>query len=106
MHSPREPRSCYGALDPAGRDACRQLFLRLVTIGEGAENTRRRVPRSELDSLEVDRRPMDAVIDAFGGHRLLSFDRDEASREPTVEIAHEALILAWDTAPRLDRRGA
>ena len=39
--------------------------------------------------------PTDAVIDAFGRHRLLSFDRDPASREPTVEIAHEALLDAW-----------
>ena len=37
-----------------------------------------------------------AVIEAFGRHRLLSFDRDDGSREPTVEIAHEALILAWE----------
>ena len=38
---------------------------------------------------------MDAVIDAFGRHRLLSFDRDPSTREPTVEIAHEALLRAW-----------
>ena len=81
--------------DAAGRDAGRQLFLRLVTLGEGTEDTRRRVRRSELDALEVDRGSMDAVIEAFGRHRLLSFDRDEITREPTVELAHEALIHAW-----------
>ena len=35
---------------------------------------------------------MDGVIETFGRHRLLSFDRDPATREPTVEIAHEALL--------------
>jgi WD40 repeat protein len=38
---------------------------------------------------------MDGVIEAFGRHRLLSFDRDPATREPTVEIAHEAMLSAW-----------
>ena len=34
----------------------------------------------------------------LGEARLLSFDRDPASGEPTVELAHEALIREW---PRL-----
>lgn len=78
-----------------GKEACRQLFLRLVALGERTEDTRRRVPRSELDALEVDRGSMDAVIEAFGRHRLLAFDRDEVTREPTVELAHAALIRVW-----------
>ena len=77
-----------------GRDACRQLFLRLITLGEGTEDTRRRVPRSELLTL-ADPRSMDAVIETYGRHRLLSFDRDPETREPTVEVAHEALLGAW-----------
>jgi WD40 repeat protein len=39
---------------------------------------------------------MDGVLEAFGRHRLLTFDHDHATREPTVEIAHEALLGAWD----------
>jgi len=35
------------------------------------------------------------VIDAFGGARLLTFDRDPVTREPTVEVAHEALLQEW-----------
>ena len=34
----------YASRQPAGREAVRQLFLRLVTPGEGAADTRRRVP--------------------------------------------------------------
>ena len=89
----RRAEHLYDALDEGGAEACRQLFLRLVTIGEDAEDTRRRVRRSELTS--SDGHATDAVIDSFGRHRLLSFDRDPASREPTVEIAHEALLGAW-----------
>ena len=38
---------------------------------------------------------MDSVIDRFGSHRMLSFDRDPDSRGPTVEVAHEALLREW-----------
>jgi DNA-binding SARP family transcriptional activator/WD40 repeat protein len=86
----------YATRRPAGREAVRQLFLRLVTPGEGAADTRRRVPLSELSTIEIDRSAMEAAIDAYGRHRLLTFDRDPATREPTVEIAHEALLGAWD----------
>ena len=89
----RRAEHLYDALDDAGRDACRKLLLQLVTLGEGTEETRRRVRRSALTSSNRD--ATDAVIEAFGRHRLLSFDRDPATREPTVEIAHEALVGAW-----------
>jgi WD40 repeat protein/DNA-binding SARP family transcriptional activator len=88
----------YPARDAVGREAVRQLFLRLVTLGEGVADTRRRVPLSELSGIEVDPEAMQAALDAFGRHRLLTFDRDPATREPTVEVAHEALLRSW---PRL-----
>jgi WD40 repeat protein/serine/threonine protein kinase/class 3 adenylate cyclase len=85
----------FGAMNRAGQEATRQLFLRLVSVGEGSEDTRRLVLHSELASLEVDAHAMDGVIEAFGRHRLLSFDRDPDSRSPTVEVAHEALLREW-----------
>jgi WD40 repeat protein/DNA-binding SARP family transcriptional activator/class 3 adenylate cyclase len=85
----------YEATDQNGRRATKQAFLRLVTLGEGREDTRRRVARSELDALEVERGAIDVVVDTFGRHRLLTFDREPSTREPTVEIAHEALLGAW-----------
>ena len=91
----RRAEDLYNALNDEGRDAVRQLFLRLVSIGEGAEDTRRLVPRDELGTLEIDPEAMDGVIDVFGRHRLLSFDRDPDSRGPTVEVAHEALLREW-----------
>ena len=85
----------YASTDAAGRRAIEQVFLRLVMLGEGREDTRRRVARSELDALDVGQAPVDAVVNTFGRHRLLTFDREPATREPTVEIAHEALLGAW-----------
>ena len=86
----------YATRNADGREAVRQLFLRLVTLGEGSADTRRRVTTSELSTLEIDERAMRAAIDAFGRHRLLTFDRDPGTREPTVEVAHEALLGAWE----------
>ncbi|MFV2039085.1 MAG: BTAD domain-containing putative transcriptional regulator, partial [Acidimicrobiales bacterium] len=74
--------------------ATRHLFGRLVSPGDGTEDTSRRVRRSELG----DDAATGAVIERLGQARLLTFDRDVGTREPTVEIAHEALIREW---PRL-----
>jgi DNA-binding SARP family transcriptional activator/ABC-type glycerol-3-phosphate transport system substrate-binding protein/tRNA A-37 threonylcarbamoyl transferase component Bud32 len=87
--------SLYGALGRKGRAAARQVFLRLVSLNEGGGDTRRRVLLSELKGIEAIEGDLDEMLRAFARHRLLSFDRDPASRAPTVEIAHEALIRAW-----------
>jgi hypothetical protein len=80
------------------RRAAREVFLRLVTLGEGVEDTRRRVHRAELEALDLDLGATQTVLERFGAARLLSFDRDPVSGAPTVEVAHEALLRAW---PRL-----
>ena len=48
----RRAEELYQGLDAAGQDAARQLFLRLVTLGEGIEDTRRRVRVSEYQIRE------------------------------------------------------
>ncbi len=68
--------------------------------GEGPEDTRRRVPRAEIASLDVDQQAMATALDTFGSSRQLSFDRDARTGEPTIELAHEAMLTAW---PRLHR---
>jgi WD40 repeat protein len=115
----RRAEEVYAGLDEAGQAAVRQLFLRLVALGEGVEDTRRRVLRAEVEALTsgatgdgrpetglenpvpsprspvVDSKAIAEVIEAFGRWRLLSFDRDPLTREPTVEVAHEALLREW-----------
>ncbi len=84
----------YSEADEQQRSALRHVFGRLTSAqGDGAD-LRRRVPIADLGG--------DAntawVLDQFGAARLLTFDRDRATREPTVEVAHEALLREW---PRL-----
>ena len=96
----RRAEELYEGLDDDGKEAARQLFLRLVALGEGTEDTRRRVPRAEVASLDVDQQAMATVLDTFGASRQLSFDRDARTGAPTIELAHEAMLTAW---PRLHR---
>ena len=85
----------FGRLTEAERELARRMFLRLVTVDESRSVSRRRTLRSDIISTASDPDAMEALIDAFGASRLLTFDHDPDSREPTVEIAHEALISQW-----------
>jgi WD40 repeat protein len=92
----RRADEVYATLDSDQQELARQLFLRMVTLGEGgAEDTRRRVTQTELASLTSDSIALDDVINAFDRSRLLTFDHDPNTRERTVEVAHEALIREW-----------
>ena len=88
----------FADLPTERKETARQVFLRLVTVDEEADDTRRRVRRSELESLGIDRAAVDDVIEAFTAERLLLADRDPVTRGPTTEVAHEALLRKW---PRL-----
>ena len=90
----------YVSLEADEQLAARQIFLRLVTLGEGSGDTRRRVLLSELTAIGDAGPYARNITDTFARHRLLGFDRDPVTRGPTVEIAHEALLNAW---PRLQR---
>ena len=70
------------------QDMLRDLMLRLVVPSDSGDPVRTRAPRRSVAADEEH----EAVIESLVGARLLSSDGD------TVEIAHEALAMAW---PRL-----
>ena len=76
----RRAETIYDELDAAGREAAHQMFLRLVTLGEGAEDTRRRVPRAELLAVAPDPDVMDEVIDTYTAYRLSLIHISEPTR--------------------------
>jgi hypothetical protein len=86
----------YAGLPDRGKAAARQFFLQLVAVGDAGADTRRSVDREDLASLDVDQDALTECIDAFGGSRLLSFNRDPRTGASTVEIAHEALLVEWE----------
>ena len=86
----------FTALDAAGRDAARLLFLRLVRIGDGrTEDARQRLTHAEAVDGAPDPRTAESVVDAFTQERLLTRQRDPVSDTDTVEITHEALLGGW-----------
>ena len=92
----RRADEIYQGFDERSREAVQQMFLRLVTLGEGVEDTRRRVLRSELLAVGADTDVMEDVIDTFADYRLLTLDNDPGTHSPTVEVAHEAILRAWE----------
>ena len=89
----------YRSLDDAARGGVRRVFERLVVVGTEGEPTRRRALRAELtDAAGPATDEVLAVIEAWAQARLLTLDRHLESRQPTVEVAHEALLRDW---PRL-----
>src|SRR5262249_33070543 len=82
----------FAGLSLEDQQAARRLLLRLVTPGEGQEDTRARAAMPEEPTLRK-------VIEQFANPptRLLVTGWDRAGR-PMVEVAHEALIRTW---PRL-----
>ncbi|MFD4628806.1 hypothetical protein ACFVYR_02745 [Streptomyces sp. NPDC058284] len=76
----------YGSLHVTEAARARTLLLRMVAPGEGTQDTRRPVDRTELPP------GCDGVLERLVAARLLTVDGT------TVDLAHEALIGAW---PRL-----
>ncbi|MFE4874100.1 hypothetical protein [Streptomyces sp. NPDC056682] len=80
--------AAYRTLSPVQQNLARSLFLRLTALGNGTEDTRRRITRGELEP-----GPDTAfVLESLAHQRLVTLD------EECVEITHEAIIRCW---PRL-----
>ena len=80
--------SVFRGMTARQQDMLRDLMLRLVVPSDSGDPVRTRAPRRSVASDEEH----EAVIESLVAARLLSSDGD------TVEIAHEALAMAW---PRL-----
>lgn len=88
----RRAEADFLGLEPEQRTVARQVMLQLVVTDGDHVVARRRALRSALGA---DRARIDHVVGVFGASRLLSFDHEPETREPTVEVAHEALISEW-----------
>jgi len=80
----------YDKLTPAEQTIARRIFLDLTELGEGAQDTRRRV---KLDKL-MQSRERDSVAKVL---KTLTDARLVTTEEDSAEVAHEALIRQWGT---------
>ncbi|MEJ2209520.1 MAG: BTAD domain-containing putative transcriptional regulator [Anaerolineae bacterium] len=76
-------------LDPEEQAITRRIFVRLTELGEGIQDTRRRVALSELVSGAADASRVEAVLHTLAAARLVTIETG------TAEVAHEALIREW-----------
>ena len=80
--------SLYKSLDAASKKLAERIFLRLTDVGEGSQDTRRRVSIAELE----DDTALLAIATRLTDARLLTTSQEG------IDIAHEAIIREW---PRL-----
>lgn len=76
------------------RAAARRVFGQLVDPDPERGDLRRRALLADLGDDEATR----SVIERFAAGRLITLDRHPVTREPTLDVAHEALLREW---PRL-----
>lgn len=86
--------SVFARFSPQEQAIARNIFLRLTELGEGTQETRRRVPLSEIippaETASLPDRTIETVL------KMLSDARLVITTEATAEVAHEALIREWD----------
>ena len=82
----------FTRLTAAEQDMARRVLVRLVHLGSGGAETRRRMDRDDLLRQLPNPAAAASALDALVVARLITVDRD------AVEFTHEALLRAW---PRL-----
>ena len=87
------------ALPEEQRRLARGVFLRMTELGEGIEDTRRRVAIDELVPEHADPASVDELLQRLADARLVTLDAG------TAQVAHEALIREWPRLRQLARRG-
>ena len=115
----RQAQTVYDSLDPEVQACARWIFLNLTQLGEGTEDTRRRLSKSDLI---VEKYPKDLVertLCILTNAKLLVIDLDSGNnigqsrngkppeddqllleamhQEATVEVVHEILIRHWSS---------
>jgi hypothetical protein len=99
-----QAQAAYQSLDDEQQKIADGLFPRLISLGEGVPDTRRRVRRKELYPQGVQTSAVNEVIDKLSSKdaRILVTSReaggseDLAAGEDFVEFTHEALLGNWE----------
>jgi formylglycine-generating enzyme required for sulfatase activity len=92
-------------LDSSQQAIARRIFLRLVQLGEGRDDMRRRQPVSALRAAGDDPALFDATLRHLTDRRLLTMSGAARPDAATVDLAHEALIMAWPVLRRWTEEG-
>ncbi|MDJ0662352.1 MAG: pentapeptide repeat-containing protein [Crocosphaera sp.] len=84
----------YNRLTEAQQLTAKHIFLNLTQLGEGTEDTRRRVLKADLVTEKHDQASIDAMVQLLADEKLIVTDRTQQGDE-VIDVAHEALIRHW-----------
>ena len=116
----RQAQAVYDSLDPEAQACAQWIFLTLTQLGEGTEDTRRRVLKSDLAIAKYAPPLVERTLQALTIAKLIVINSEEtvgsgqsrgeeSSEAPdtapqnitpqniTIEVAHEILIRHWST---------
>ncbi len=111
----RKAEAVYDSLDPDAQACARWIFLSLTQLGEGTEDTRRRVSKSDLVVKKYPAALVDRTLQALAIAKLIvigvdepnahskgapqtsDFRLDASATDVSIEVAHEILIRYWST---------
>jgi tetratricopeptide (TPR) repeat protein len=90
----------YAALTAAEQSVAQWIFLELTQLGEGTEDTRKQVLKTDLVTAQHSAGLIDQVLDKLATARLVVVDAlgSRSDKQPLVtviDVAHEALIRHW-----------
>ncbi|BAT54971.1 Peptidase C14, caspase catalytic subunit p20 [Nostoc sp. NIES-3756] len=109
----RKAQGVYDSLDTEAQECTRWIFLSLTQLGEGTEDTRRRVLKSELIVKKYPVALVERTLQALTAAKLVVVNGDwelsgQGKTSPptppspptphvTIEVAHEVIIRHWST---------
>ncbi|MEM1391907.1 MAG: caspase family protein [Cyanobacteria bacterium P01_H01_bin.150] len=111
----RSSQAVYENLSPSAQECAKWIFLSLTQLGEGTEDTRRRIFKSDLIVKKFPVELVETTLAAFVNANLIvvgnqreqeirrwedsptSYKQSSILNSITVEVAHEILIRYWNT---------
>jgi uncharacterized protein YjbI with pentapeptide repeats len=94
----KRANTVYAQLDELDKRAVKHIFLSLTQLGEGTEDTRRRVVMSNLVTATLSLEAIERVVRKLADEKLVVTDDREKGKvrgDEIVDVAHEALIRSW-----------
>ena len=88
-------RNIFGALSETEKATARRALVRLVQLGQGTRDTRRRAPLSDLCGRGQDVDSVLTVLRKFSGEQARLVTLGGEPSEPVAEVTHEALFEHW-----------
>lgn len=84
--------------DELDRRVVKHIFLSLTQLGEGTEDTRRRVVMSNLVTATLSLEVIERMVQKLANKRLVvtgNLKKGKVSGDVIVDVAHESLIRGW-----------